>query len=936
MSDVLYINPDDKKAITIMNNVSSITDMQLNTFSYMKADLLYVNRIVDPEGTISNQEDNKYTAQIAIAPLKVNSGSATNIMFNDCGAVGLINNSQGVSLDFSTVESPLNGSNAYTKFPYNYVGTNLNYDLNKEVYDQIKLDQMLLGSRGINFHFIKYIPVVTVTDIDFDGGNKINLDTNLLDTIQTHVVKMFWWDYIKFLDGTYNGTGDNSAYVQIDGNNFDVKKWKYIISVELIPAYGLTETDNYRIPKHVRTLNNYVSFSNLSYKGLEYYLNFGNEISGRNQLGDSLKGYTYTKTDQTGTYLNFTPAITDNVSEFNISEMFDDKGRVKAQIVGGKYQSNTGERTLLNSKLGTNSSGVLVFGCPDSFQPLPIYERYNSPYPVDTTQNLVPKPTVMAMPFVPSYNLKQMAENYNKKTSNKNILFTDENWKKFYCNGTTLVNVTKRPSSAIPDYNYFTVPFLDYSGEGSSTNVERIDLLCYAIRMIDKNGSVNNEAIKFLKQCCLNTQLHICFESGGMVDETTGTIWTPETDPHHGSEIMDKNGKVHKGTDPDFDNFLTFPEYQPALPPDPDKYSDETSLTRPSITGASVFNKMYAMTANALNLLAEGLWNLDSTEIGTKLALMGANPIDSIVSLRLYPFAITGGSLSTVKVGTIDFGIEGILVDDSQMNILDLGSVFLDYINPEKMSYLDFEPYTMLELYVPYCGKIPLSVSQFINHNVNVKLCVDYQTGACIGIVFRDNIAVHYMQGQIGVDIQVTGRNASEQQIAVAQHLMSGLGNVMSGSLNVVGSTKNIMSTGTQSIKMFDDNYNTYNLGGSMNMQDLGMSQFTSGTGQLAKGVFDIKTSPQYKTYVERVGSATPSCSLYEPKYCYIIVQRCVPMESNNDYETLIGHACSKTDTIEKLHGFTQLGSVKLDNVPCTLEEKNMLTELFEQGVYLP
>lgn len=944
MSNVLYTNPDDKKAITIMNNVSSITDMQLNTFSYMKADLLYVNRIVDPEGTISNQEDNAYTAQIAIAPLKVNSPSYVNPMFNDCGAVGLINNSQGVSLDFTTVESPVNGSNAYKNFPYNYVGTNLNYDLNKDVYDKVKQDQILLGSRGVDFHFIKYIPVVTVTDIDFDGGNTINLDTNLLDTIQTHVVKMFWWDYIKFLNGTYNGTGADSAYVLIDGNKFDVKKWKYIISVELFPAYGLLETDKYRIPEHIRTINNYMAFTNLSYNGLDYYLSFGNEINGSSaNSGDSLKGYTYSKKVSIGdstevTSMMYAHAITDRVSEFSISEMFDDKGRVKAQIVEGKYQSNTGERTLINAKLGINSNGVLVFGTPDSYQPLPIYERYNSPYSVDTTQNLIPNPTVMAMPFVPAYNLKQMAENYNKKTSNKNILFTNENWKKFYCNGTTLVNVTKRPSSAIPDYNYFTVPFLDYTGEGTSTstNVERIDMLCYAIRMIDKNGSVDEEAIKFLKQCCLNTQLHICFEVGGMIDETTGEIRTPATDPHIGSEIMDKNGKVHKGTDKNFEDYLVIPEYQPTLPPDPDKYSDETSLTRPSITGASVFNKMYAMTVNALNLLAEGLWNLDSTEIGTKLALMGANPIDSIVSLRLYPFAITGGSLSTVKVGTIDFGIEGILVDDSQMNILDLGSVFLDYINPEKMSYLDFEPYTMLELYVPYCGKIPLSVSQFINHNVNVKLCVDYQTGACVGIVFRDNIAVHYMQGQIGVDIQVTGRNASEQQIAVAQHLMGGLGNVMSGSLNVVGSTKNIMSTGTQSIKMFDDNYNTYNLGGSMNMQGLGMSQFTSGTGQLAKGIFDIKTSPQYKTYVERVGSATPSCSLYEPKYCYIIVQRCVPMESNTDYESLIGHACSKTDTIEKFHGFTQLGSVKLDNVPCTLEEKNMLTDLFEQGVYLP
>lgn len=941
MSDVLYINPDDKKAITVMNNVSSITDTQLNTFSYMKADLLYVNRIVDPEGTGSNQEGSAYNAQIAIAPIKANSANYINPMYNDCGAVGLINNSQGVTLDFTKVKLPLNGSDAYTYFPYNYVGSNLNYNLNKDVYNDVKREQIMLGSRGINFHFIKYIPVVTVTDIDFDGGNKINLDTNLLDTVRDHVVKMFWWDYIKFLNGTYVSNDvieNNQAKVLINGKPFDIKKWKYIISVELFPAYGLSETENYRIPDYIRTDYSYITFTNLEYSGLDSYFVFGNEIKGSvtNQNGDSLKGYTYPKTVSGKTKMYYVDAVTDINSEFYVSEMFDDKGRVKAQIVEGKYQSNTGERTLLNAKLGTNSSGVLVFGCPDSYQSLPIYDEYNSPYPVETTENLTPAPTVMAMPFVPAYNLKEMAENYNKKTNNKNILFTDPAWKNFYCNGTTLVNVTKRPSSAIPDYNYFTVPFLEYRTDGTKLSEERIDMLCYAIRMVDKNGSVDEEAIKYLKQCCLNTQLHICFEVGGMIDETKGKIWTPETDPHIGSEIMDKNGNIHKGTDDDFNNYLDVPEYQPALPPDPDKYSDETALTRPSITGASVFNNMYAMTANALNLLAEGLWNLDKTQIGTDLALMGANPIDSIVSLRLYPFAITGGSQTTVKVGTIDFGIQGILVNDSQMNILDLGTVFLDYINPEKMSYLDFEPYTMLELYVPYCGKIPLSASQFINHNLNVKLCVDYQTGACIGIVFRDNIAVHYMQGQIGVDIQVTGRNASEQQIAVAQHLMGGLGNVMSGSLNVVGSTKNLMSSGTQSIKMFDDNYNTYNLGGSMNMQGLGMSQFTSGTGQLAKGIFDIKTSPQYKTYVERVGSSTPSCSLYEPKYCYVIVQRCVPMESNSDYETLIGHACSKTDIIENFHGFTQLGSVKLDNVPCTLEEKNMLTELFEQGVYLP
>lgn len=921
---IFYYKPTDLKAITVMNNVSSVTDMQNNVLSYMKSDLLYVNRIVDPSGVDSSEPTLPYNSQIAIAPLINNNSNYKNPMFNDCGAIGLINNSQGVNLDFTGVETPLNGSDCYLSFPFNYVGTNLNYDLNP---DTLINNEVYTAVTGVNFFQIKYIPVVTVTDIDFNHGN-IELDTDLYTTVTEHVVKMFWWDYIKFLDGTYTNN------ISINGSTFDVKQWRYIISVELMPAYGVQETDQYEIPNDIRTRHDYIYFSELNYIGLDYYFTNNDSMSNDRESIDTTACYAYINPQNS---LEFTSAITANHCECQISEMFDDIGRRQNQIVKGLYESNTGERNLINAKLGSNSNGVLVFGCPDSYQPLPLFDQYNSPYPVNPNVDLTPEPTVMAMPFVPAYNLKTMNENYKANTNEKSILFSDEAFKKFYCNGTTLVNVANRPSSAIPQYNYFSVPFLEYRTDtGITTGYERIDLLCYAIRMCDDSGVVDDEAVQFLKQCCLNTQLHICFEVGGMVDESNGQIWTPATDPHIGSEIMDSNGKVHKWTDDDFLNFLDIKQFQPALPPDPDKYSDRTDLTKPSITGSNVFNSMYAITANGVDSLAEFLWNLDATEIGTKLALMGANPIDSLVSLRLYPFAISGGGLTTVKVGTIDSGIGAIIVDDSQMSILDLGSVFLDYITPDELTYLDFEPYTMLELYVPYCGKIPLSASQFINHNLNVKLCVDYNTGACVGVVFRDDIAVHYLQGQIGVDIQLTGRNASEQQIAVAQHLMSGLGNLAEGSLGVIGSTKNLMSTGTPSIQMFDENYNTYSIGGSMNLQGLGMSQFSSGAGKVAKGVFDIKTAPQYKTYVERVGSATPACSLYEPKYCYVTVQRCDPMYADSDYESLSGYACSKSDIIENFHGFTQFGSVVLNHVPCTLDEKNILIELFQQGVYLP
>ena len=49
---IYFYNPTDLKAITVMNNVSSVTDMANNVLSYMKADLLYMNIIVALIGAI--------------------------------------------------------------------------------------------------------------------------------------------------------------------------------------------------------------------------------------------------------------------------------------------------------------------------------------------------------------------------------------------------------------------------------------------------------------------------------------------------------------------------------------------------------------------------------------------------------------------------------------------------------------------------------------------------------------------------------------------------------------------------------------------------------------------------------------------------------------------------------------------------------------------
>ena len=343
-------------------------------------------------------------------------------------------------------------------------------------------------------------------------------------------------------------------------------------------------------------------------------------------------------------------------------------------------------------------------------------------------------------------------------------------------------------------------------------------------------------------------------------------------------------------------NPWTDANYDPYKPIDPNKYTDKIKLNKPGLTTTGIFNRTFALTSNSIKSLADYLWNADETifnEIVKGLSLMGGNPIDGLIDLRLYPFDVSaktsGGNSKSIVVGRTDTKVNGLEINDYNA-VLDLGSCTFF---PNFGNFLDYEPFTTASLYIPYVGIVPISTANFMGQTISCKMVVDITTGSCTAIVFANEIPIIYKNGNIGVEIPMSGTNSAEYASRIAGGLTSGA--------------------------------KDFTLGAASN----NVGQVLSGAGQIAESALSVNNT-MYNT----AGSSSPACGLWQPQNCYFIINRPVPIVPDS-YGHTVGYACNYQANLSSLSGFTCCYNVDLSSLYASDEEMAEITSLLANGIYL-
>lgn len=301
----------------------------------------------------------------------------------------------------------------------------------------------------------------------------------------------------------------------------------------------------------------------------------------------------------------------------------------------------------------------------------------------------------------------------------------------------------------------------------------------------------------------------------------------------------------------------------------------------PTISASDTgFISLYNPTLAQLNELAGYLWSdLFDIEGWRKLF---ANPMDSILGLSILPVPIPSGGGKEVKVGNIGTGIS-LTVAGSQFVEVDCGSI---NVNEYWGAYLDYEPYTQAQIFLPYIGTRPISVDEIMGKTVRVVYHVDILTGACCCFVKCGDSVLYTYNGQCSIPIPITGANYTS---------------VVNGVISIAASVGSLVATGGASAP-------------------------------IAVPAIASSAVNQMKPQIEKSGSISGSAGVLNMQTPYLILIRprqALPSKQNE----FIGYPSLITVQLTELTGYTEVQSIHLENIPATQEELAEIQSLLEGGV---
>lgn len=222
--------------------------------------------------------------------------------------------------------------------------------------------------------------------------------------------------------------------------------------------------------------------------------------------------------------------------------------------------------------------------------------------------------------------------------------------------------------------------------------------------------------------------------------------------------------------------------YDPSQEHDRNTYSNITGFN--SISGGASMTKRYVLDKANVDTLSDDLWTISSElaqvqgsqdydhfEAKVIDNFLVTSPIDSIVSIKRFPFDVPHTFSNTkelVKLGKNTATAQGY----ATYNVFN--TVQFRGVNISKRfggCFLDYEPYTQYEVYVPFCGTTNLQAADIVGHTLNIRLQIDLLTGTCTAYIMADSLVIETLTGNCACDLQITGTDTTYMNSAIVNSI---------------------------------------------------------------------------------------------------------------------------------------------------------------------
>lgn len=355
------------------------------------------------------------------------------------------------------------------------------------------------------------------------------------------------------------------------------------------------------------------------------------------------------------------------------------------------------------------------------------------------------------------------------------------------------------------------------------------------------------------------------------------------------------------------------------------------------------FNKYYVMNYNEVKALArevyEALSHKPSGVTSEEYSIdtfFTSSPIDGIIKILRYPLieVPNNGRSEYIKIGAYT---STTLQARAYVNTT---TPFYNFVfsGSKKLneafggSFLDREPYTTAELTIPFCGTVPIAVSDYIGHTITVKLAIDFKTGSCTAYILKDNTPLQSANGQIGIDIPITGISSAtvDSQLMHANlQLKSAQNAVKSASYGFLTAPASMAASVAGGGK-FGVAQAAQGIGGLLNT---GIA-FEEAWNAREAASYDLHhIQPQYK----QIAAGSPTTAAMGEYCSRLTIYRPILSDDYNAaiYGHTIGFATLENNSLSNYTGFTVAANADLSGISATAAEKAQISDLLKSGIYI-
>lgn len=338
----------------------------------------------------------------------------------------------------------------------------------------------------------------------------------------------------------------------------------------------------------------------------------------------------------------------------------------------------------------------------------------------------------------------------------------------------------------------------------------------------------------------------------------------------------------------------------PDSKPIPNDVDSESDMDIGSLYSASGMVRYYKVTSENLQMLSKLMSNVDV--VGTK------NLLPNLISLKAFPIPfdrLGRGVAKTIEIGGVEMTdsiagtAQGITVD-STYNFLTCCDTTIQgkYGNISSPHFLDFSPYTQVELILPLAGSVILPDNAMYK-SLNVVYVYDIVNGSAICVVKSNGTVIATIPCTLSQDIPFSATNVGAKTSAMVS--------------NITNVSQNVATLGVS--------MGTGNVVGAI----------SSGIGTVGSIAQSVMSNNQ--NYMEKFGRNGDMCDFGLVKKAYIKYTRPIDIIPENFGRTN-GYLCNVTKKLSDCNGFTVCDNVDI-NVSATNTEKRMIKQLLETGIYI-